>query len=166
MNCANARRMISETLDGESLGAALSAHLAGCASCSRALARYRSLGAALVALPERRPSAGFNAAVLAALARRPAELPLAPLALSIAASSALAAWGASRLTVSPAGLAVGAGKFIAGLQMLGRLAALFLPAPRAGAEFASAAAVGAALFLAISLPHAVNNIRRPIGAKI
>lgn len=162
MNCENARRRISETLDETRDDAALAAHLGGCAACSRVSLRSRSLNAALASLPQLRPSAAFSAGVLAALARRPSAAPVWPLAAALAASSAVLAAGAARLTLSIPRAAALAAKGCAAAELAGRLALHLLPAPRQGAEYLAAALLASALFLTISLPRAVA---RPIGAK-
>ncbi|MBI3288503.1 MAG: hypothetical protein HYZ74_03175 [Elusimicrobia bacterium] len=161
MNCQTARRLLSEALDGQRLDSDFSSHVAGCAACARAAAGYRALGAAFAALPERRPSASFNAAVLRNLKRRPAA-PSASMMMSLIASSTLLALGATRLTIAPAGVGALAAKACATLEAAVRLASL-LPAPRLGAEFAAAGLLAAALFLTISLPR--NAVQTSIGAK-
>ena len=164
MNCDNARRRISETLDGASPDAALSGHLASCAACSRVLLRSHSLNAALASLPQLRPSAAFSKGVLAAWSRRPAAAPVWPLAAALTISSAALAVGAVRLTISIPQIASQTAKLVAMLQWSGRLAMHALPAPRAGAEFSAAAVMAVALFLTISLP-AVHKTRLT-GAKL
>ncbi len=166
MNCANARRRISDSLDGGRPDAALTGHLADCAACSRAFARARSLNAALASLPQLRPSAAFSTGVLAALSRerRLAAAPLWPLASALALSSVAVAAGALRLTISIPRIASLAAQIIGGLELAGRLALHALPAPRAGAEFSAAAVMAVALFLTISLP-AVQKTRLT-GAKL
>ncbi|MDD5304696.1 MAG: hypothetical protein PHS14_16500 [Elusimicrobia bacterium] len=156
MNCENARRRISETLDEASQDAAVSRHLAGCAACSRALALSRSLNAALASLPQLRPSAAFSSGVLASLKRAEREecIPAWPLAAAWAASSVALAAGAMRLSLSIPRLATAAAKCAALTELAGRLALHALPTPRAGAEFSAAALLAVALFLAISMPHA------------
>lgn len=165
MNCENARRRISEMLDGARANAAFSGHLAGCAACSRALARSQSLNAALASLPQLRPSAAFSAGVLASLkrAKREEPVPAWPLAAALAVSSAALAAGAMTLSLSIPRLAAGMAKIIAVLDLAGRMALHALPAPRAGAELSAAALLAVALFLAISMPHAHKT--RLIGAK-
>jgi hypothetical protein len=165
MDCENARRLISETLDGGRPDAALSGHLSGCAACSRVLARCRSLNAALASLPQLRPSAAFSAGVLASLkrARREEALPAWPFAAAWAASSLALAAGAMRLSLSIPRLAAAAAEGLAMLDLAGRLALRFLPAPRAGAELSAAALLAVALFLTISMPH--DRKTRLIGAK-
>lgn len=125
----------------------------------------RSLNAALASLPQLRPSAAFSSTVLASFkrSRRAALVPVWPLAAALAASSALIAAAAMRLTFSIPRLATGAAKAVSLLEAAGRLALHALPAPRAGAEFSAAALLAAALFLTISMPR--RRETRPIGAK-
>jgi len=165
MDCENARRRISETLDGGRPDAALAGHLSGCAACSRVLARTRSLNAALASLPQLRPSAAFSTGVLASLkrARRADSIPAWPLAAAWAASSLALAAGAMRLSLSIPRLAGAVAEGAAMLELAGRLALRVMPAPRAGAELSAAALIAVALFLTISLPHAPKT--RLIGAK-
>lgn len=165
MDCENARRLISETLDGGRPDAALEGHLSVCAACSRASARTRSLNAALASLPQLRPSAAFSTGVLASLKRaRAAEsIPAWPLAAAWAASSLALAAGATRLSLSIPRLAAAFAEGAAMLELAGRLALHALPAPRAGAELSGAALLAVALFLTISLPH--DRKTRLIGAK-
>ncbi|MBI2386709.1 MAG: hypothetical protein HYV14_11930 [Elusimicrobia bacterium] len=165
MDCENARRRISDSLDGGRPDAALAGHLSGCAACARVLARSRSLNAALASLPQLRPSAAFSTVVLASLKRaRAAEsMPAWPLAAAWAASSLALAAGAMRLSLSIPRLAAAFAEGAAMLELAGRLALRVLPAPRAGAELSAAALLAVALFLTISLPH--NRKTRLIGAK-
>lgn len=165
MNCDNARRRISETLDGASQDAALSGHLARCAACSRALVLSRSMNAALASLPQLRPSAAFSTGVLAslALARRQAAAPVWPLAAALTMSSVALAAAAMSLTISIPQAASYAARFIAALQLAGRLAMQLLPAPRAGAELSAATLLAVALFLTMSMPNA--DTTRLTGAK-
>lgn len=165
MNCENARRRISESLDEGRPDAALSGHLAGCAACARVLALSKSLNAAVGSLPQLRPSAAFSAGVLASLKRagREASVPAWPLAAAAAASSLALAAGAMRLSLSIPRLAAAAAEGAALIELAGRLALHALPAPRAGAEFSAAALLAVALFLTISLPRSRKT--RLIGAK-
>jgi len=165
MNCENARRLISATLDGARQDAALASHLAGCAACSRVLVLSRTMSAALASLPQPRPSAAFSAGVLASLKRerRLNAVPAWPLAAAAAASSLALAAGATRLSLSIPRLAALAAEGVAVLDATARLALHLLPAPRAGAEFSAAALLAVALFLTISMPHAHKT--RLIGAK-
>jgi len=165
MDCENARRLISETLDGGRPDAALEGHLSVCAACSRASARTRSLNAALASLPQLRPSAAFSTGVLASLKRAKAaeSIPAWPLAAAWAASSLALAAGATRLSLSIPRLAAAFAEGAAMLELAGRLALHALPAPRAGAELSGAALLAVALFLTISLPH--DRKTRLIGAK-
>ena len=163
MNCTEFRRRLSETLDGGRGDDDLSRHVESCPACASVRARYLSLSGALSTLSVRRPGAGFNASVLAALAPSPA--PVTPLLLSAAVSSTVVALGASRMTVAPIALAAGTASLWADFRVFGRAASFFLPAPRVGAEFAAAALMAAALFFVMSLPYAVST-RRPLGAKL
>lgn len=121
----------------------------------------KSLNAALASLPQLRPSAAFSSRVLRA--RRAEFAPAWPLAAALAASSALIAAGAMRLTFSIPRLATCAAKAAAVLEAAGRLLLHALPAPQAGAEFSAAALLAAALFLTISMPRRRDT--RLIGAK-
>lgn len=154
MDCQKARRTLSESLDGTRLSAALTAHLSSCAACSRVLAGYSSLNAALGTLPQLRPSAAFASAVLAAIPRRRrAELPAAPLAAALTVSSLAVAVAAARLSLSVPRAASAVAKACAWLELASRLAYAAVPAPAAGARFALAFALGASLFLVLSLPE-------------
>jgi hypothetical protein len=123
----------------------------------------RSLNAALASLPQLRPSAAFSRGVLAGLARRTAPALAWPLFLVMTLSSVALSAGAARLTISIPRIASFAAKLGAVLELAGRLALHLLPAPRAGAEFSTAAMLAVALFLTISLPRAADI--RLIGAK-
>ena len=56
MNCENARRRISETLDGASMDAALSGHLQGCAACARSIERLADPVSGILAVHGSYPS--------------------------------------------------------------------------------------------------------------
>lgn len=161
MNCEQAKRMISET--PEAAGAALKGHLASCAACARALAFSRSLNAALVSLPQPRPSAAFSGAVLAAWGRRPAAAPVWPLAAALSLSSAGLAAGALNLSLSIPRVASAAAHVVALLQVAEKLAIRALPSPRGGVELSAAAVMAVALFLTLSMPAAPKT--RLTGAK-
>lgn len=175
MNCSNARRQLSGLIDGDAASPALESHLATCAACSRDLAREHRLAMALKALPERRPGAAFDAAVLAALAPRPAILTARARNAAIAAAAAWTAasfWAAARLLESAPGMTALAarggvllGRVWADAHALVRLAALFIPAPspRAGTDLLAAAVLAAALFLTVSLPS--SSPRRALGVR-
>lgn len=125
----------------------------------------RSLNAALASLPQLRPSAAFSAGVLASLRseKRAKSAAAWPLAAALAASSALIAAGAMRLSLSIPRLAAAAAEGVALLEVAGRLTLHALPAPRSGAELSAAALLAVALFLTISMPHSRRT--RLIGAK-
>jgi predicted anti-sigma-YlaC factor YlaD len=112
MNCDQARPKLSELLDGTlpaRAAAALKGHLAACAGCRREKALLALAVEGLSLLPARRPSAAFDARVLAAAsAARHARPRLAVWAMNAAASATilwtavLAAFARPRLSVAGA----------------------------------------------------------------
>lgn len=162
MNCREIRRQLSEALDGAQVPAAARRHLDSCLSCAAAFARMGALGAAFAALPARAPSAGFDAAVLAALASRPAvsfsyKAAVAAGAVSGAAVLVAAARAASALLSGGAwaGVAAAFARLAAFAAKAGALAVElrpFLPEPRFGVELAAASLLAIAVVATISLP--------------
>jgi len=97
MDCDQARPKLSDLLDGTlsaRAAAAVRAHLDSCAGCRREKALLGLVAQGVALLPARRPSAAFDARVLAAAAaaRRERVLPRAAVWLLHAAAGATVLW--------------------------------------------------------------------------